>query len=300
MRVDLFDFELPEERIALRPANPRDVARLLIVRENGAREHALVRDLPELLRRGDVLVVNDTKVVPARLTGRREARDGTGAGAEIEVTLTRRLAPGRYRALARPAKRLKPGDIIRLGNDLHADVRNRNEGEVELAFDRSGTELDAAIAAQGAMPLPPYIAGRRAPDERDRTDYQTIFAREDGSVAAPTAGLHFTPELFARLARARHRAACRHAACRAGNLSAGYGERHLCAPHACRMGEAGCGDGGRAERAPAPKAGRIVAVGTTTLRTLETAADERGQFEPLRARPRFSSRRVTASRRWTC
>ena len=277
MRADLFDFELPEDRIALRPAAPRDAARLLVVREDGVRAHARVRDLPELLRAGDVLVVNDTKVMPVRLAGRRAAREEGGAGAEIEVTLVKRIAPDRYRAYARPAKRLRVGDRVRLGEDLEADVCAREGGEIELAFDRAGAALDAAIAAQGSMPLPPYIAGRREPDGRDRTDYQTVFARADGSIAAPTAGLHFTPELFARLADAGIER-------RDVTLHVGPGtflpvtaedtaDHRMHAEWAILDAETAA-----ALNRARGEGRRIVAVGTTALRTLETAADERGRL----------------------
>src|SRR6185437_4534273 len=200
MRVDAFDFELPEELIALRPASPRESARLLIVRENGAREHRIVSELPELLRAGDALVVNDTRVIPARLSGRRLDRGGGGEGAKVELTLHKRISPAAFRAFLRPAKRVKPGDRISLGVSLEGVIASREGGEVEIVFKEEGVALDAAIAGQGEMPLPPYIAGRRKPDARDRVDYQTVYARDSGSVAAPTAGLHFTPELLARLA----------------------------------------------------------------------------------------------------
>src|SRR5215510_10925199 len=196
MRVDEFDFELPDERIALRPIEPRDAARLLVVREDGRCEHRAVRDLPDLLRADDVLVVNDTKVLPARLTGRRLAR-GPSPGADVEVTLHKRSSPSSFLAFLRPSKRVQADDHLRLGRSLNAFVISRQGGEVELRFEKDGTALDAAIAAEGDMPLPPYIASRRAPDDRDRADYQTIYAKELGSVAAPTAGFHFTPELFA-------------------------------------------------------------------------------------------------------
>src|SRR5262245_58925828 len=207
MRTDLFDFDLPPERIALRPVSPRDAARLLVVRPGVAPEFEDrgVRDLPDLLQPGDALVVNDTKVIPARLAGRRLGR---GPESRIEATLHQRLDGSRWRAFVRPAKRLQPGDVLRFGDEgkvcflgqLDATVEGREEGEVTLAFAFHGPVLDQAIAERGDMPLPPYIAARRAPDEQDRTDYQTMFAREEASVAAPTAGLHFTPPLLERLA----------------------------------------------------------------------------------------------------
>ncbi len=208
MRTDLFDFALPEDRIALRPARPRDAARLLVVHPQAQPpyEDRTVRDLPELLRRGDVLVVNDTKVFPATLHGRRLGRGDREPA--IEATLVKRLDGSRWNALVRPAKRLAPGDTVRFGaegrvcflDQLDATVEGKGEGgEVTLGFAFHGPVLDQALAERGDMPLPPYIAGRRAADDEDRSDYQTMFAREEGSVAAPTAGLHFTPALVEAL-----------------------------------------------------------------------------------------------------
>src|SRR5499427_3080101 len=208
MRTDLFDFELPPDRIALRPASPRDSARLLVVRPGGALDDRIVRDLPDLLRPGDQFVVNDTKVIPAQLSGRRI---GSATEPKIEATLIRRLDGSRWQALVKPAKKLKPGDVVRFGEEgrvcflgqLDATVDAKGQdGEVTLAFAFHGPVLDAAIDERGDMPLPPYIASRRSPDARDRDDYQTMFARQEGSVAAPTAALHFTAELVAHL-RAR-------------------------------------------------------------------------------------------------
>ncbi len=281
MRVDEFDFELPDALIALRPARPRDAARLLVVRENGTREHRTVHDLPELLRAGDVLVVNDTKVIPARLNGRRLARDETGHNAKIEATLHKRVSPAAFRAFVRPAKRLKPGDRIVLGATLTGIVAARDGGEIEIAFDIGGADLDAAIAAEGEMPLPPYIAGKRKPDASDRADYQTIFADEPGSVAAPTAGLHFTPELFER---ARERGIARAQV----TLHVGAGtflpvSAEDTANHKMHTEWAELtpetADALNAARAAG---GRIVAVGSTALRTLETAADDEGRLHPFR------------------
>src|SRR3569833_2913129 len=207
MRTDLFDFELPEDRIALRPASPRDAARLLVVRPGAPLEDRIVRDLPALLRDGDVLVLNDTRVIPAALDGERRRGDLV---AKIAVSLTERRGPDRWLALARPAKRLQTGDRLRFGHTgsmcsagaLDATVASEpKDGEVELAFDLAGAGLDAAIAAVGAMPLPPYIAGRRPAEDSDRRDYQTVYSAREGAVAAPTAGLHFTPELLAALDR---------------------------------------------------------------------------------------------------
>src|SRR6266481_92348 len=208
MRTALFDFELPSDRIALRPVSPRDAARLLVVRPGSTPEldDRSVRDLPDLLRAGDALVVNDTKVIAARLRGRRIGRGAMEPA--IEATLHQRLDGSRWRAFVKPAKRLAAGDVVRFGDEgkvcflgqLDATVEAKGEGgEVTLAFAFHGPVLDQAVDERGAMPLPPFIAGKRAPDERDRIDYQTLFAQAEGSVAAPTAGLHFTDALTSRL-----------------------------------------------------------------------------------------------------
>ncbi|MBB4000587.1 tRNA preQ1(34) S-adenosylmethionine ribosyltransferase-isomerase QueA [Aureimonas pseudogalii] len=285
MQVDLFDFELPEERIALRPALPRESARLLHLMAAGRLVDNHVRDLPDLLRPDDVLVFNDTRVIPARLDGQRRRegqREGEGV-ASIEVTLHLREAADRWRAFLRPAKRVRLGDRIVFasrhetdGATLEADVIEKGEGgEVVLAFDRSGPRLDSAVATVGHLPLPPYIASKRAEDERDRRDYQTIYARNDGAVAAPTAGLHFTPDLVARL--------------EAAGVSFEYLTLHVGAgtflpvkaedTAAHRMhAEFGSLDEATAERLNQARAEgrRIVAVGTTSLRLLESAAGDDG------------------------
>ncbi|NOT42480.1 MAG: tRNA preQ1(34) S-adenosylmethionine ribosyltransferase-isomerase QueA [Alphaproteobacteria bacterium] len=200
MRVADFDFDLPEELIALRPASPRDSARLLIVREGSATfEEAAVRDLPSFLNAGDVCIFNDTRVIPAQLFGTRPAR-GDSAESAIDVTLHKREASDVWAAFAKPGRKLIAGDTICFGDRLAAVVEaKRDGGEIALRFDAFGAALDQAIAEVGVTPLPPYIAGRRAADERDQTDYQTIYAVRDGAVAAPTAGLHFTPELMAAI-----------------------------------------------------------------------------------------------------
>jgi len=195
MQVDLFDFELPQDLIAQRPVSPRDAARLLDVAPDGLHDRT-VRDLPGLLRRGDLLVFNDTKVIPARLIGTRSG------GGKIEALLIRDLGAGHWLSFARPTKRLKPGDGLAFAGGLGATVAAKNEdGSVVLAFDRTGHTFLTALEQGGAVPLPPYIRGGTA-DARDRSDYQTLFAKHDGSVAAPTAGLHFTPALMAALAEA--------------------------------------------------------------------------------------------------
>jgi S-adenosylmethionine:tRNA ribosyltransferase-isomerase len=286
MRTDLFDFELPEERIALHPASPRDAARLLVVRPDAAFEDRVVRELPQLLRPGDALVFNDTRVIPAALHGVR--RRG-GLEAQISVTLIERRDQSHWRALARPAKRLKEGDRLHFGHSgtaclagvLDATVAARGaEGEVELAFDLAGPDLDAAIASVGEMPLPPYIAARRPAEEIDRRDYQTVYAAHDGAVAAPTAGLHFTPELMAALDA---RGVSRHFV----TLHVGAGtflpvKADDTAAHNmhAEWGEVSA-DTAAALTATRARGGRIVAVGTTSLRLLESAAPG-GEIAPFR------------------
>jgi S-adenosylmethionine:tRNA ribosyltransferase-isomerase len=288
MRTDLFDFDLPPERIALRPVVPRDAARLLVVRPSGnpELEDRGVRDLPDLLRAGDALVVNDTKVIPARLKGRRLGRE---TEPKIEATLTRRLDGSRWKAFVKPAKKLASGDVIRFGEEgkvcflgqLDATVEDKGEGgEVTLSFAFHGPVLDQAIEERGDMPLPPYIASKRAPDERDRADYQTLFARDEGSVAAPTAGLHFTADLVTGLnARgiALHRV----------TLHVGPGtflpvhaddttDHKMHSEYAVVTAETAA-----ALNAARANGGRIVAVGSTALRTIESAAGDDGTLRPF-------------------
>jgi len=277
MDVALFDFGLPEECIALRPASPRDHARMLVVWPDGRLEHRLVRDLPDYLRAGDAVLVNDTKVIAARLRGERLRETGP---ARIEILLHRRLAPDRYSVLARPARKLAAGDALVFG-DLKAEVVDRGDnGEAELRFALSGAALDAAIASHGEMPLPPYIAGKRKADAQDVSDYQTVFARENGSVAAPTAGLHLTPELFVRLAQ-------KGVAREAVTLHVGLGTflpvtAEVTSLH-CMHAETAQLDGATAARLNAVHAAeaRVLAVGTTSLRTLESAADADGTVHPF-------------------
>jgi S-adenosylmethionine:tRNA ribosyltransferase-isomerase len=194
MKLDDFDFHLPEELIATRPAKPRSSARLLLA-QGGSITDRHVYDLPAILRPGDRLILNNTKVIPARLNGTR-LRDG--AGAKVEVTLMEPAAEG-WRVMAKPLRKLNPGDVVRFSDDLSATVVERGGEDARLVFDRTGADFDAALRAAGAMPLPPYIAARRAPDEQDNEDYQTVFARRSGAVAAPTASLHFDAALLDRL-----------------------------------------------------------------------------------------------------
>src|ERR1700761_2995934 len=288
MRTDLFDFELPAERIALRPAQPRDSARLLVV-EPGARLHdGVVSDLPQWLKPGDQLVVNDTKVIAAQLKGRRIGRE---TEPKIEATLIKRLDGSRWQALVKPAKKLVSGDRIRFGNEgkvcllghLDAEVEAKGaEGEVTLSFTFHGPALDQAIADLGSPPLPPYIAGKRPPDARDLDDYQTMFAKEEGAVAAPTAGLHFTPALEQAL-RVRgvglHRLTLHVGAGTFLPVKVDDTEGHRM--HA----EWGCVPPSTAAALNEGRAngGRIVAVGTTSMRLLESAAAEDGTIQPFDA-----------------
>jgi S-adenosylmethionine:tRNA ribosyltransferase-isomerase len=276
MKVDLFDFDLPEDRIALRPAEPRDSARLLVVPAGGALDDRRVSDLPWLLRPGDALVFNDTRVIPAQLHGLRHRQDAT---AQVDATLHMRIGADAWWAFLRPAKRVKEGDRVSFGHSgnlclmgtLDATVAEKGEaGEALLRFDLAGPALDDAIRAAGHVPLPPYIASKRDEDARDLADYQTIYAREDGAVAAPTAGLHFTPDLFAALDAAgieRHFVTLHVGAGTFLPVKAEDTENHHM--HA----EIGHVSAATAEALNAVRArgGRIVAVGTTSLRLLESA-----------------------------
>lgn len=288
MRVELFDFDLPEENIALRPANPRDSARFLVVRPDATpvlADHR-VSELAEFLKPGDALVFNDTKVIPAQLEGVRH-REGAG-GQQVSATLHMRSEPDVWKAFAKPGKRIKIGDRIEFGHSaetcllgsLMATVEEKGEGgEVTLRFDLSGPALDEAIMSVGHIPLPPYIAAKRAEDEKDRQDYQTIYAREEGAVAAPTAGLHFTPDLFAKLD--------------AAGIERYFVTLHVGAGTFLPMKvddtvdhkmhqEIGYVSAETAEKLNAVKArgGRIVCVGTTSLRLIESAAVEDGTIKP--------------------
>ena len=290
MRVDAFDFELPEDRIALRPVRPRDAARMLVVRPGAVAEYEdrHVADLLDLLRPGDVLVFNDTKVIPAKLTGTRTRKDGSVA--TIHVNLHKRISRATWAAFARPAKRLRIGDEIVFGKGknacvlgaLDATVRGIGEGgEVTLAFDLAGSDLDGAIAARGAMPLPPYIASKREADLDDLDDYQTVFASAAGAVAAPTAGLHFTRDLLAKLAD-------KGIAERFVTLHVGAGT-FLPVKTDDTGGHKMHTEWGEVDEATAAflnqvheNGGRIVAVGTTSLRLLESAAGPDGVVRPFK------------------
>ena len=270
MHLADFDFALPRELIADRPAEPREAARLLVLPAGGGAFDRQIADLPEMLRPGDLLVFNDTKVIPARLVGLRGL-------ARVEVTLARDAGGGAWRAYARGARRLRPGDRIEFAEDLAAEVVEKSpDGEVTLRFDREGAAFRDALLRHGAMPLPPYIKRPVGGDARDIADYQTMFARAEGAVAAPTAGLHFTPALLDRLA-------ARGVEWAIVTLHVGPGTFlpvKADDPRKHRMhAEWGLLDASTAMRINAARAlgGRIVAVGTTSLRALEAAADAQGQ-----------------------
>src|ERR1700716_1187314 len=286
MRTDLFDFELPAGSIALRPASPRDSARMLVVHPDSVLRDRVVTDLPLWLEPGDQLVVNDTKWISAQLKGRRIGRD---TEPKIEATLIKRLDGSRWQALVKPAKKLSQGDVVRFGNEgkvcllghLDAQVEHQgDDGEITLSFSFHGPALDQAFADLGSPPLPPYIASKRAPDERDAADYQTMFAANEGAVAAPTAGLHFTPVLQAAL---RERGIGIHLI----TLHVGAGtflpvKVDDTAAHKMHD-EWGTISAATADALNAARTngGRIVAVGTTSLRLLESATAEDGTIEPF-------------------
>ncbi len=289
MQLSGLAFALPEDRIALRPARPRASARLLLVPQAGPFEDLRVTDLTRQLRAGDVLVMNDTRVIPARLKGVRRRGESSVA---VEATLHRRLSPSRWTAFMRPGKRLAVGDRVAFGetNDracllsaLDATVVEKGEGgELTLAFDLMGPDLDLGVAERGEMPLPPYIAAKRGEDERDRTDYQTVYAETDGSVAAPTAGLHFTPDLMAAIRAlgvdirfvTLHVGAGTFLPVKTDDLSehrmhAEYGEVSAQTAEALNAARA--------------SGGRLICVGTTSLRLVESAAAADGRVQPFAA-----------------
>ncbi|MFL0670557.1 MAG: tRNA preQ1(34) S-adenosylmethionine ribosyltransferase-isomerase QueA [Erythrobacter sp.] len=276
MKVDLFDFELPQERIALRPVRPRDAARMLVVRGQDAPfEDCGVRDLPRLLKAGDVLVFNDTRVIPAQLEGRRA--DGE---AKVGATLHKRLDLRRWQAFIRNAKRVKEGDQIVFGGGVTALAEaRRSDGSVTLFFE--GDEpVEVLLDRAGTMPLPPYIASKRGIDAQDLEDYQTMFAAEDGAVAAPTASLHFTPRLVEAIDAAGIGRAMLTLHVGAGTflpVKADDTEDHQMHAEFGRISQA-TADQLNAVRAAG---GRIIAVGTTVLRLLESAVDESGVIQPF-------------------
>lgn len=268
-----FDFDLPPEFIAQRPAVPRDAAKLLAVESDDLRDLAM-RDLPELLRAGDLLVFNDTRVIPARIEGRR-------GQAKIEATLIKQVAPDTWNALVRPARRLRPDDTVDFAPGLAATVEAKGEaGEVTLRFDRSGPELMAALERFGAMPLPPYIKRDGLADARDRADYQTLYAKRDGAVAAPTAGLHFTPAMLDGLAARGVESAFLTLHVGAGTFLPVKVENIADHKMHSEWGEISHDVATRINQTRS-KGGRIVAVGTTSLRLLESAAAGDGSLKPF-------------------
>ncbi len=287
MRVADFDFELPQDLIALRPIAPRDSARLLIVREGSMEfEEARVCDLPRLLWQNDCMVFNDTRVIPAQLSGVRDARR-LSPEAHVDVTLHKRIADDTWAAFAKPGRKLDLGDTIRFGGNLHVElIAKHSDGEIVLRFSLAGAALDRALATTGAMPLPPYIAGKRPADDRDAGDYQTIFAKHTGAVAAPTAGLHFTPELVAKLDGAGLKRAMVTLHVGAGTflpVKVDDTKDHLMHAEWGEVSERAASE----INAARDSGGRIVCVGTTSLRLVEAASDETGRVRAFKGDTRI-------------
>jgi S-adenosylmethionine:tRNA ribosyltransferase-isomerase len=285
MRLVEFDFTLPDGNIALRPADPRDAARMLVLNGPDETLDSSVRALPDFLRCGDMLVFNDTKVIPAQLEGIRQRGENVS---KISLTLHMRTGADRWRAFARPAKRLAKGDRLAFGEGGNVCLLGRLEGtvleksavgEALIGFDLSGAALDEALFAVGHVPLPPYIASKRKEDARDRSDYQTIYAAHDGAVAAPTAGLHFTPDLFAALEVKGVKRAFVTLHVGAGTFLPVKAETIEAHRMHAETGQISA-ETGAAINAARAAGGRIIAVGTTSLRLLESAADENGKVRP--------------------
>ncbi|MBA4492532.1 tRNA preQ1(34) S-adenosylmethionine ribosyltransferase-isomerase QueA [Paracoccus sp. S1E-3] len=281
MQLSDFDFHLPEGLIATRPARPRSSARLLVADGDTIADRH-VRDLTELLGPGDLLVLNDTKVIPARLSGTRARQTPQGeVTAKVEITLLEPLAHG-WRALAKPLRKLKPGEVIRFGDLLAATVAEMSETELVLQFDAEGTALDAALEQVGAMPLPPYIAALRAPDEADRADYQTVWAKNSGAVAAPTASLHFDDALLAQLRDRGVRFVHVTLHVGAGTFLPVKVEDVTTHRMHAEWGEVTPEAAARINETKAA-GGRVIPVGTTALRLIESAADDDGRVQPFAA-----------------
>ncbi len=277
MKLSDFDFDLPESLIATRPARPRTSARLLLA-EGDRISDRRVSDLVDILRPGDRLVLNNTRVLPARLFGTRQRGD---AVAKVEITLLEPRPTG-WRALAKPLRKVKPGEVIRFSDRLSASVADKSDTDLTLAFDLTGEDFDAALAEAGVMPLPPYIAAKRAADDQDRTDYQTVFARHTGAVAAPTASLHFDEDLLQRLAAkgvdftevTLHVGAGTFLPVKVEDVTT-----HRMHAEWGRVSAAAADEINATRRA----GGRVIPVGTTALRLIESAADEAGVLHPFEA-----------------
>ena len=281
MNLSDFDFHLPEGLIATRPARPRSAARLLLA-EGDAISDRHVFDLPSILQPGDLLVLNDTKVIPARLTGQRHRQTPQGeVSAKVEITLLEAAATG-WRALAKPLRKLKPGEVIRFGDALSARVAEMTETDLILEFDASGDALDRALDQVGAMPLPPYIAAQRAPDAADRTDYQTVWAKNSGAVAAPTASLHFDGALLADLRERGIRFAHVTLHVGAGTFLPVKVEDVTTHKMHAEWGEVTPEAAALINETKA-KGGRVIPVGTTALRLIESAAAPDGTVQPFAA-----------------
>ncbi|WP_457645757.1 tRNA preQ1(34) S-adenosylmethionine ribosyltransferase-isomerase QueA [Profundibacter sp.] len=281
MKLSDFDFDLPDELIATRPARPRTSARMLVVRGDDMQDRT-VADLPDVLRAGDRLVLNDTKVIPARLFGLRHRESAQGpVSARIEVTLLEPQAGGDWMALLKPLKKLKIGEDVVFSDALSSTLIDKPEGTAILRFNLTGDDFDAALAKAGAMPLPPYIAAKRPADAQDKQDYQTVFARHKGAVAAPTASLHFDDDLLAQLAAkgvefthvTLHVGAGTFLPVKVDDVS--QHKMHSEWGHVSQQ----AADEVNATRA---SGGRVIPVGTTALRLIESAADEGGQLQPWR------------------
>ncbi len=281
MKLSDFDFELPEQLIATRPARPRSASRLLVATPDMLTD-SWARDLPDFLHPGDRLVLNDTKVIPARLTGlRRRAGEGGETEARIEVTLLQIGPDGSWRALLKPLRKVRDGEVLSFAPNFSAKVLGRDQGEAVLEFNLTGTEFDAALARCGAMPLPPYIAARRAADEQDLEDYQTVWARATGAVAAPTASLHFDDSLLQRLRDkgvvlsyvTLHVGAGTFLPVKVDDVS-----QHRMHAEWGEVTEAAAEEINRSRA----EGGRIIPVGTTALRLIESAAGEDGRMRPWR------------------
>ncbi len=281
MKLSDFDFDLPDDLIATRPARPRTSARMLVVRGDDMQDRT-VADLPDVLRAGDRLVLNDTKVIPARLFGLRHRESAQGpVSAKIEVTLLEPQAGGNWMALVKPLKKLKVGEDVVFSDALSATLIDKPEGTAILRFNLTGDDFDVALAKAGAMPLPPYIAAKRPADARDKQDYQTVFARHKGAVAAPTASLHFDDDLLARIAAkgvefthvTLHVGAGTFLPVKVDDVS--QHKMHSEWGHVSQQ----AADEVNATHA---RGGRVIPVGTTALRLIESAADEGGQLQPWR------------------